>query len=361
MKYTSGERFKDIIAYFQTAMTILFMGGFQLLPRYLAHIEFKSISSWWTMLIPSTWMARTIEACTTFQITGSVILAILLGIAVPAFGIWLVIKVLAPGYLRKLNALEQGEMNGDVKKDVQITWSISGVLSLLFTRSSSESAAFQTVWKLIGRDRNFKQTIFAMLGSVFIMVFIMVFQQFNSTEALKASYKYLYLIYVPFFFLFSLISSIRYGNNGRTAWIYMVAPLRKPGEIISGTYKALIIKIFVPVFMICNGVTLYFWGINLVWQIIAGLFLNIFAILMVMLIFKSHFPFSREIKATNTGTKFIASLLMFFISFGLGGLHYLLISNHVHVAITLALCMTGSWIFFTILRQRNWDRIEVTV
>jgi len=359
MKYTSGERFKDIIAYFQTALTILFMGGYQLLPRYLSKVDFKGISSWWMMIIPSTWMARTTEVCATFHMTTFDVCAILLGFVVPVLGIWLVIKVLAPGYLRKLESLEQGELKEKDKKSRPRKFTIFSTLGSLVTRTPSENAAFQTIWKLIGRDRNFKQTIFAMMGSVFIMVFILVFQQSKSIEVLRNTSKYLFLIYAPFFFLFSLTANIRYSNNYKSAWIYVVAPISKPGEIISGTYKALIIKIFVPVFILCNSITLYFWGFGFIWQIISGFFLNIFAILLLMLIFKSHLPFSQESKATNSSSKFATSLLMFAISFGLGGFHFLLITYHINVLITLAFSTGICWAFFRILRMRNWNRIEV--
>jgi hypothetical protein len=358
MKYTSGERFKDIIAYFQTGMTILFMGGYQLLPKYIQNVEIKSITNWKMLLAPPTWLARATEVFTTFQVTWFDIISIFLGIAVPMAGIWLVIKVLAPGYLRKLVVLEQGEQKKDRTRVTTTKRNFYGKLAAIFTKTSVENTAFQTIWKLAGRDREFKQSIFAMIGSLFILVFIMVFKQTNSVEALRHSSKYLFLIYAPFFFLFSLVANLRYSHNFKSAWIYAVAPISKPGEIISGSYKALIIKIFIPVFLICNSLTLYFWGIGFVWQVIAGLFLNIVAILVLMLLFKSHLPFSHERKTTNTGTSFIMSLLMFGISFGLGGIHYLLVYYQVNVIIVTIIMIAGSWVLFNLLRNKDWKGIE---
>ena len=190
------------------------------------------------------------------------------------------------------------------------------------------------------------------------MVFIMVFQKFQSVDELSHSQKWLFLIYIPFFFHFSLVANLRYSQNFKSAWIYSVAPISKPGEIISGSYKALMIKIFIPVFVMCNSITLYFCGISYVWQVITGLFLNVFAILLLMILFKGHMPFSQERKTTNAGTSFAVSLLMFGISFGLGGLHYLFVYYRINIFIVMIISIALSWMLFTILRKKNWNRIE---
>jgi len=358
MKYTSGERFKDIIAYFQTVMTILFMGGYQLLPKYLQHVEIKDISSWKMLLIPSTWMAQTTEVAATFQINWYSTTAIILGMIIPIAGIWLVIKVLAPGYLKKLVVLEQGDRKETATRTTTSSKGLYGILARIFTKTSTENAAFQTIWKLTSRDREFKQTVFAMIGSVAVLVFVFVFKDNSSTEALKHSYKYLYLIYAPFFFLYSLTANLRISNNFRSAWVYTVAPIERPGEIITGSYKALIIKIFIPVYILCNLVTVYIWGPGYTGQIIEGLFLNILLILVVMLMFKSHLPFSQERKTTNKGTSIVSAILMFMVSFGLGGIHYLLVRYNVNLIAVLVITMIGCWVLSNMLRNRSWKMIE---
>lgn len=361
MKYTSGERFKDIIAYFQTIMTILFMGGYQLLPKYLKHIEIKTIDDWTMLLAPPTWMAQTTSAFVGFHFNVFSISSILLGLIIPLAGIWLVIRVLAPGYLKKLVVLEQGDRKHVSTKIVSSKNGIQGKLAYLFTRTSIENAAFQTIWRLTSREREYKQTIFAMIGSVVIIVFVIIFKDSSNVETLKYSNKYLYLIYAPFFFLFGIVTNLRISNNFKSAWVYTVAPIEKPGEIISGAYKAVIIKVFVPLFMLCNAITIYIWGASYIGQIFEGLLFNILSIVTLILLFKSNLPFSVERKEARNWSNILSGFIMFLVAYGMGALHNLMVHFKVNEIIMILIAMLGCGIAFKVLRNRSWKMMVKVV
>jgi ABC-2 type transport system permease protein len=358
MKYTSGERFKDIISYFQTAMTIILFGGYQLLPKFLQHLEIKNITNWWMLLAPPSWMAGATEYCTTFRLTGLNVISILLSVAVPLLGIWLVVKFLAPGYSRKLVMLEQGDIKADKKEIQQTRKSISSHIASLVTRTPSENASFQTIWKITGRDRDYKQFIFSQIGFIFIMLFVVVFQHIKSTGDLANSQKFLFPIYVPFFFLYYLIFSLKGSDNFRSAWVYAVAPIDNPGEIIIGSYKAMIIKFFVPLYAVCNIATLYFWGSGYITQVITGFFLNLVALLTLMSIFKGSLPFSQEKKTANSGRNVAFAFLLYLVSFGLAGIHYLLILLKVNMFIPMFVTIIACWFLFLAIRKKGWTQIE---
>ena len=72
--------------------------------------------------------------------------------------------------------------------------------------------------------------------------------------------KFLILIYAPSFILYILVYSIRFSDNFKASWIYQTIPVQRPGYLISGAFKAIAVQLFLPVFMIVNTATLYFWG-----------------------------------------------------------------------------------------------------
>lgn len=357
MRYTSGERFKDIIAYFQTFISILFMGGYQLLPRYINHMNID-VTSWAMMFAPPTWMAGALTLVSTFQFTAFNVVALLLSLIIPIAGIWIVIKYLAPGYTRKLVQLEQGELKVANKPAVSKTTSLLEYLAKICTSSSSENSSFQVIWKLASRDRTFKQGIFASIGSLAVLVLILVFKDWN-WDTLQQSRKYLFLIYMPFYFLFYLILSLKYNDNNQTSWIYLSAPLNKPGEIISGAYKALIVKFYLPLFILINVITVIGSGTWIIPYVAIGFFMNIFIILLIFSLFKSDLPFSIEKKATNSGNNVVFSILMLLGAVALGGTHYFVLDFlKANVWITMVVSITCCWLSFRLVQTKNWSQIN---
>jgi ABC-2 type transport system permease protein len=360
LKFTTGEKFKDIISYFQIAMGILFFGAYQLLPKLMKSIKTDNLFTdhWWMIFIPPTWMAGFTGSVSAFRFDWLNLLEATLSIAMPLFGLWLIIRVLAPGYSRKLGVLEQGDLTAVKATGKSSPRNISAFLARIFARTPVESATIQTIWKLTARDRNFKQTVYPAIGMIFIMLFVMVFRDMKSFGTLAESNSFLFLIYAPFYFLSTLWGSIKISENYKSAWVYQVLPINRPGEILTGTLKVLILQLYVPLFVIANIVTLYVWGINHFFDVVAGFCQIVIVSVLMILITKSDFPFSTE-KTTANGLKTgIFTFLYMFVAFGIGGLHFLFIKLHFNMIIVSAVLIILTWTVFRILRRRQWRMIE---
>ena len=358
MKITSGERFKDIIAYFQIGITIFMMGGYQLLFRAIGRIKNFSIDTvnWWVYLIPSSWMAGSNEAFISFHLTMFSVVSIFLSIVVPWFGLWMVVKILAPGYSEKLAIMEQGESKK--VSDHNESFSLSRGLAKIVTRTQIESAVFQALWKVAGRDRKFKQTTYPMFGSIFVFVFIMAFNSRNSEINFVTTNGFLVFLYFPLFFLFVVSTSLKYSDNFKSAWIYKTMPIEKPGEIVSATLKAIILKLFLPVYFVVNGSLIYFRGFGFIGHILIGFLLCLITLVSILSISKVDLPFTADSSTKNASGNMLLAFILLPLSFGIAGIHLLFIRFNFNVIAVVVALFFVCWFVFRLFRQIGWNKIE---
>ncbi|MGN6178183.1 MAG: hypothetical protein ACTHNW_03325, partial [Mucilaginibacter sp.] len=109
MRSVSPQRFKDIISYFQIGFAVLIFGIYYLLPKLINVSVLDNISlvtHWWSWILPPVWIAGLNELILHGARAGSVTIVLaLLGLATPVVGLWFVIKVLAPGFNRRLTII----------------------------------------------------------------------------------------------------------------------------------------------------------------------------------------------------------------------------------------------------------------
>lgn len=357
MKLVSGERLKDIINYFQIMVTIFFMGGYQFLTRAVAVIGNTNLSveHWWMILLPPSWMAGSNELVISFDLTRYSAISLFLSIIIPFIGLWLIIKVLSPGFSHKLSELDQGDLQKT--KDDKREINISKFLARIFTRSKTESMFFQIIWKIAGRDRKFKQMIYPMLGFL-IMFSVMMFYTTGKYMSETDDKSFLIYLYFPAFYLFVIIVNIKYSDNYKAAWLYKSIPLVKPGEIISAMIKAISIKLFLPVYIISNGFLIYYKGFAFIFQITTALFFNLLFLVCIYTLSKVHLPFSSDNQNKKTDSNMLLSILFLPIGAAMAGIHYIFIYFNVNFILSSAVLLLVCWFAFKKMRNWSWGKIE---
>lgn len=359
MKIVSGEKFKDIINYFQILVTIVLMGGYQFLIQSintLKHLKFET-PDWRMYLLPPTWMAASNNAFVTFNFNQFSVTNIALSVLIPVLGLMLVIKVLAPGFSNKLQILDQGELK-DVKKETS-GFRISAYLAKIFTRTSNENAMFGLIWKIAGRDRKFKQMIYPMLGSVVVFFGIMLYTQFKYMLSGENDKFYLVLLYFPLFYLFIVYSNIKFSDNYKSAWIYKIIPLDRPGEVVSATLKAISIKLFVPVYLGCNAILIYIYGVPIIIEIIAALLMNYICLCCLLLLFKFDLPFTVDNANKTNNANMLVAMVLLPVSAAISGIHYLFLYFHINFLLVIPFLGIICWFLFRKIRLTGWKKIEV--
>ncbi len=297
MQFSSEEKLKNIINYFQIIMAVAVMGSYQILPRMMGRLtgEFFEFSlNAWSFLIPPLWMAGALEMVKLHLFDGLHLGLTACALIVPFAGMYVVNTYLTPIFNRKLSALSGGVDESKSKKVVVQSAALPS--RRWFTASSVEQGAFDVVSKLLSRDRKIKLKIYPAYGYVLILGFIFIFRSKDSLEStlahLSESNYHLVLIYLMFMVQQVACHEIPYSDDFKASWIYFSAPLAAPGEILSGTLKAIFVRLFIPGYTVISAIILYVWGWRVWPDLLFGLFNNMIMVLLLVTISKRYLPFS---------------------------------------------------------------------
>lgn len=329
LQFASEEKLKNIINYFQIVMAVVIMGGYQILPRILERIDMQTFVfdiQWWSFLIPPIWMAVALEIIQTGLLDGEHIALASLAVIVPPVGTYVVNKYLTPIFNRKLGAL-----SGDadrVKKEKKEAHSFLDDISKWITFSSTERASYDLIFKILGRDRKIKLKIYPAFGYVVIFGLIFIVRgkdDFGTTwENLPNTEYHLMLLYLSFMVLQVALYEIPYSDDFKASWIYFSTPVETPGEMLSGMIKAMVVRLFIPVYVIISIFVLSIWSISVVDDILFGMMNNLLMLIILAMINKRHLPLSMAPNVRTQTGNLMRSILSFVIIGILGAGHYLL-------------------------------------
>lgn len=365
LRFSNEQKVKDIVGYFQIFMTVFFAVGFQIIPRM---INLDSLTGdfhlhWYSYFLPPVWMALTLESVHQFNFDALHLSMIACAILLPLFTFWIMIKYLAPAFANKLNALNTDAVNKkSMVAEMQIRKSISEKLSPLVCKSKAEKGGYEMVWKVTGRDKGFKIQFYPSLAYILVFIFIFVFKSGKDVNTLwqnlPATKMFLFFVYIPMFTIGSCIIFITFNENYLASWIYQSTPIAKPGEIISGGFKALLTKFFIPLFIILFLFAFYIWGISIIDDFVLGFFNNIFMFLLIANLSDHYLPFSRQQNSKQQSGRFVQVILQMIIIGSLVGLHYLILKNNWLIYCFIPVSVTGCYLLFRRIQNLRWLQIS---
>lgn len=365
LRFSSQQKLKEIVTYFQIAVIVLFTVGIQVVPRMISLINFDFILHWYSYLLPPVWMAMTLEMLHTFRVDTLHLLMAVAAVLLPLFLFWILNRFLAPSFARKLAAMNtDGEKArpaavGIVKQQRSLSIRLSG----LFCHGTVEKGAFEITWKITGRDKTFRIQFYPSLGYIPVFIFIFVFknghQAGNVWANLSASKNYLWFIYLPVFTIANSIAFITVNENYLASWIYHSMPVERPGELITGALKSLLAKYFIPVFVLLMAFCVYVWGPAVVDDFVFGIFNNMLCFLLLTVLSDHYLPFSRQLSTQMQTGRFVRTILQMLLIGLLVGLHYLLI-NHPFIMYALLPFTIGACVLLVRRVQRTpWNKIAI--
>lgn len=331
IRLTNGERLRDIILYFQMLMSILVVGGYQLLPRL---IDLKLVRDlriddrWWIYVFPPTWMAAPIDLLAGNVGFPQLILSAM-GVVVPILGLAAVVRVLGPRFNRALEVMDAVSASTTAASKTRRGRSSVQSLARLLCGTRVGRSVFEVVWLLCSRDRQFKLRTYPSLVIMFMLPAIWLLsggQSFREAfTGLSATKKHLLLLYMACASLPTALIQLRYSDNWQAAWVYAAMPIRLPGEVFVAAMKALIVRFVLPAFAIVATVTLTLWGPAALADVALSACITLLMCVVQGLFFSRRFPFSEAFGTTEAhGGMARSFLLMLVLPASLGGLHYLL-------------------------------------
>ena len=369
MKVVSPQRFKDIISYFQIVFSVAIFAAYYLLPKLIKLSvvgQFNLLGHTWAYFIPPVWIASINEVLihpgrATF-ITSVMAAA---GLTLPLLSIWFVGKVLAPGFNKRLSviAASDGAAAQSTKaKTVQNRGIIDRVANLIAPKPL-ENAGFRITWKLSTRIREFKMRVYPLFAYVpiYFIYFALNSKGDNFSDRfvqLQESKYYIFLIYMSTLVLSGILQFIAKSERYRAGWVYYALPVKQPGQIMAGMYKAVICLYFLPYSMVLGIISYFIWGPVVIGNMILAFFMSqIYGLLLALFMVKG-LPFSQPVLGKRNGGRVILNLFILGFAALLAYGHYLISGWDTLIWILIIPAILINWLMLKYYAKQSWDNID---
>ncbi len=366
LRFGNEQKIKDIIGYFQIFMTVFFAVGYQIIPRFIDfdNSNFTFNLHWYSYLLAPVWMGVTTEAVHQSIYDNVHLLMIACTITIPVVTTWLMVKFLAPSFSRKLAALNNNtEIATTTKGERKGRKDFSTKLTAIFCTSKTESAGFEKVWKITARDKSFKVQFYPSLAYLLVFAFVFVFKSGKNISdiwlQLHTTKSFLWFVYLPLMSISSCLNIIPFNENFAAAWIYQTVPLAKPGEIISGTVKALLVKFFIPVYLALFAFAFYVWGPMIIDDFVFGFFNNILIFVIMANLVDHYLPFSQQANIKQQTGKFVRVLIQLALVAVLIGLHYLALNIYWLPLVLIPASAAAAFLLLKRIQHLPWLKISI--
>lgn len=362
MKLASGEKLKNLMMYFQVAIAIFFMAFYQYGIRLIDNTDIFNMFltiHWYTFLLPQSWFAGTIDAIATFNWDLDHLIFVALTIAMPLAAVIITSKYLTPLFNKKLADLEQGDRSAPVRKTRKVSGKWSRTVAKVFTRNAEERASFSVMWKMIGRERQFKLMLLPSIG--YILVLLPLMFQGRNIGSLVSGKMYLVLLYFPIMISATLANALSVGEQKMSGWIFRSSPMNSPAELFRGIIKAGFVRFLLPVYILLSVVVLFFWGPSKIGDVVIALLANYLMTIIIYYYQTPRFPFSMEKSAVQGGANGLRVFLSMFIVFLIALLHWGLLSMSFHISLLLIpLYLTLIWYtdFRWVYGRITWREVD---
>lgn len=367
LQWSSEQKVKDIISYFQIFMTIFFAVGYQVIPRMvnLNDLNFDISLHWYSYLLPPVWMALFIESIHELRFDQVHLIMIACAVVIPITISWLMVKFLAPYFSTRINSMQDASSAGaSLKQEIlNPRKSFPEKMAAVFCISNTEKAGFLQTWRITARDKTFKMQFYPGLAYIPIFIFIFVFKNINNFQQswnnLSNTNFYILFIYLGILTVSTAIMLIPYHENYQAGWVYQSAPVHKPGNIVSGATKSLLVKYFGPLYLILSSAAIFIWGIKIVDDLLLGVMNNIFIVLCIVNLNNIYLPFSMQPNIKSQSGKFVKMLLQFIIMGILILLHYLALRIWWLVPALIPVMTLVTWWMLKRIQQFPWSKFSI--
>lgn len=329
IKIFKGEKLKDVLNLFQIFMILVFSIMYYFITSSLSDIQINYIFSInaYDLFIPFMWFASLFCVIFYGKIQTLYIIMAILGIIVPILSILIYIK-LTPAFERNLDKLEQVSYN---EKDSKSKKSFVSKLANKICKNNEEKSFFEFIYTNLSRDREFKTRVYPTLASGIIMPLVLLFVTYDRSISIMEYLKSLSTtnnflnIYLAVILLQNCILLLKYSKEYEASFIYDVLPISKKKNIYSAEFKVIIIKLFVPVFIIIGIPYLILFKSKFIVHLLIAFVSTIFISMGTFRVNDKSLPFSEDYAVTANTSNFLNIIK----SIGFVGvavlLHYLII------------------------------------
>jgi len=327
LRLASEEKVKAIINGLQITMAVLFMAGYQILPRLIDKLEGARgdmMLSWWSALAPPVWMSGAVEGIYTNTYDIPHLILIALALLLPLVLVYLTFTRLTPVFNKRLVA-----MGGNVLSETKAKPSgLPDQLAKLFARHPTERGTMSFVLRILGRDNRLKLKIYPTIGYLFVFGFIFIFNSkqdvLEQWNALTDTRYYILLLYLPMMISQTALREIPFSEDHKASWIFQSTPVVRPGEILSGMAKAVAAGLLLPLYLIVSLIVYGIWGSAVIDDIFFAGINNYLIVWIMVMIEARRFPLSWAPNLRAQAGGFLRGLLVLIVTAVPSGGHYFL-------------------------------------
>lgn len=335
LRLSPPGKFKDVMNYFQIVFSIVFfavwmMSSRMINPEEFAKMNFEAYD--WVKFIPSYWIAT----CWTWVDNTAKVLPgtrwmSILAVLFPIASLWATIKYLAPSFVKSLIASESNTDKAEAPKKVKLEKATAKNRMYQWAdrvnKTNASKAGFIITWLQTSRSRTFKMKVFPSFAYVPVYFFYILMTNNDSISDvwnnMSDGQGYIALLYMTTFVIMQAINYITMSDQYKAAWVYYSAPVDKPGEIITGAYKAMWVKYFLPFMAAISLFVVSVWGYSVLFDVLlATVNITLFTVI-VMRLSNRTLPFSKKEQMKESGVKSIFRVFGTLVLMGiLGFTHY---------------------------------------
>jgi hypothetical protein len=355
IKVISQEKLKDVIGYIQILFSVSVAIGYQFVGRMYNFIGGSSeiVLKWWHFISPFAWFAGIMEAFIKRHLEVPYMIFLGLGLIIPALLLLLMNRYLAPLFAKGLSNFAMPDIVS-VDKLHHKGNGLLTMLSKIFTKTRVEKAAFELVWLIASRDRKFKVRAYPTFGMLIYFIY-------NFLTNDKKSDIYLYItLYYGMFSVWIFTQQIYVSDEWKAGWVYRVSAIEKPGEVLLGGLKSVMISIGIPIFVILGFALGYKAGVAVVDDII---FASINTLLFLSFnVFGGMFsmPFSTEVAASGKPNKsqWIKFMILLIVAPVFGIIHYFIAKTTYGIIVLSPIFLLIALLLVAEYRKISWHKIK---
>ena len=371
LKITTPAKFQSIISSFQIVFAILIYAGYQLVPRLIDKAilgSFQISDARWVWFAPTYWFAAAWQGFSTFHPLLRHTIALVLSIIIPVACVYIVIKYFAPSFNQKLSLInssntEQSEVSAGKKATTSTTSAYVQTMAKWFSKHGAERMSFLFCWKLSSRSKDYKMKVYPSIGYIAVMLFLPFVKGYRlNFDMLKDSagtglFIFVGFIYFSSFLLMMALSQMVYSDKYKAAWIYFIAPIKAPGELISGAFKSAMIKFYLPIVTIVSVAGVIIAGPGLIPNLILGICNEVLVCSLIVYVTLKQLPFSTLQSNSMKAGGFFKAMFMLIIPIIVAIPHFLIHKFTPVVYIFIILSMIAIWVMQGSIRKISWEKI----
>ena len=369
LNLTSGQKFKDIINYFQIGFSIFIFSCYYVLPRLIDTSTIKDFNieeKWWMWCMPGSYFAGLLNVIFEGDHSYKIITLSILGHVFTFGGIYLVANVLSRNFNQKLLSIN---IKGDTKKaDLKIetedsnTYGYMNFWDKLINKNRVESSGFRMSWMMTARNRMYKLRTYPMFGMIpAFFIYFALDRDGNLSERYQSMQDGSSDITLLYFALFAIITPLintKFAESHKAASIFKALPIKKPGLLIRGNCNAILIKFGLPTFLTCAIAVLLMYGLDRYLNIAIALGNAILILYLMTLFAMKNIPFSNawedQSKGTNTSIMFIVMTILGVVGFA----HYMFRENKIVLISFLAVSLIFSYFIYNKIGNLKWSELS---